>query len=417
MDDLSLRNPYALGLAVIGIVLLGAAWLPHRLKRHVLSFPIVYVALGFLLYSLPWSLPLPHPDPFTSPILTEKLTEAVLIIALMGVGLRIDTPIGWRRWSHTWRLLAIGMPLVVVASAMLGYWLGGFVLGTAVLLGAVLAPTDPVLAADVQIGEPHAGKEDPVRLALSTESGFNDGLAFPFVWAAIAMASTLVPGLDWLPTWLWRDVLLRIVTGVALGWLLGYAGMWFLFRQASPERPSRTGDGLASIAITLAVYGITELVGGYGFLAVFVAAVAMRHFERHHEYHRSLEDFAAQCERALVAILLVLLGGAYANGLLNHLTPGSAACAVLFVFAVRPLAGMLSLIGTDLTARERLAISVFGVRGLGSIYYVAFAINHADFVQARELWATVGLVVLLSIVVHGLTATPVMRYLDSNRAA
>lgn len=415
MDEVIVRNPYALSLAILGIVLLGAAWLPHRLKRHVLSFPIVYVGLGFALYSLPWSLPLPYPDPFLSPLLTEKLTELVALVALMSVGLRIDTPFGWRRWHITWRLLAIAMPLAIVLGAVLGYWLGGFVLATAVLLGAVLAPTDPVLASDVQVGAPHEGGEDPVRMALSTEAGFNDGLAFPFVWAAIAMSSTLVPGLDWMATWWWRDLVLRTVAGAGLGWVLGWAGMWFLFRQSSPERPAAVGDGAASLAIALAVYGITELVGGYGFLAVFVAALAIRHYERDHAYHKRLEEFAGQCERLLIAVLLILLGGAYANGLLGQLTAGGAAFAVLFVFGVRPLTAWLSLTGTALTTRERLAISVFGVRGIGSIYYVAFAINHADIVQARELWATVGLVVLLSIVVHGLTATPAMRFLDGAR--
>lgn len=415
MLDIIERNPYALTLTMLGIALLGATWLPHRLKRHVLSFPIVYVALGYILYSLPWPLPLPYPDPFVAPVLTEKLTELVAVVALMSVGLRIDTPFGWRSWNTTWRLLAIAMPLAIALGAALGYWLGGFVLATAVLLGAVLAPTDPVLASDVQVHAPHEGGEDPVRMALSTEAGFNDGLAFPFVWAAIAMSSTLVPGFDWMADWWWRELLLRTVAGALLGWGLGWAGMWFLFRQSSPERPAHFNDGLASLAIALAVYGVTELIGGYGFLAVFVAALAIRQYERDHVYHKSLEEFAGQCERLLMAILLLLLGGAYGKGLLDHLTAGGALFGVLFVFAVRPITAWLSLAGTSLTSRERMAISAFGVRGIGSIYYVAFAINHAAIVQARELWATVGFVVLLSIVVHGLTATPVMRLLDSAR--
>ncbi len=415
MDELISRNPYALSLAVLGIVLLGASWLPHRLKRHVLSFPIVYVALGFALYSLPWSLPLPYPNPFLAPVFTEKLTELVILVALMSVGLRIDTPFGWRQWNVTWRLLLIAMPLAIAMGAVLGHWMGGFVVATAVLLGAVLAPTDPVLAGDVQIGAPHEGGEDPVRMALSTEAGFNDGLAFPFVWAAIAMSTTLVPGLDWMETWWWRDLVFRTVAGVAVGWAVGWAAMWFLFRQTSPESPARVGDGAASLPITLAVYGISELIGGYGFLAVFVAALAIRHYERDHAYHKRLEEFAGQCERFLIAVLLILLGGAYAHGLLDQLTLGGAAFAVVFVFGVRPLTAWLSLSGTALTTRERLAISVFGVRGIGSIYYVAFAINHGEIVQARQLWATVGLVILLSIVVHGLTATPVMKLLDESR--
>jgi NhaP-type Na+/H+ or K+/H+ antiporter len=412
-------NVDALTLGLIGLVLIGATWLPHLLKQRVLSFPIVYVGLGFALYSLP--LPLPDADPLRLGGAAERLTELVVLIALLSAGLRIDTPIGWKRWNPAWRLLGLAMPLCIVAGAWLGHWLVGLSLASACLLGAVLAPTDPVLAADVQVGPPGAGKEDPVRIALTSEAGLNDGLAFPFVWLAIALAGAGVGagshGLDWIGHWLWLDVLYRTGAGLLVGWGLGYLLMYLIFRVETTTRISHTEDGLAALAITLFVYGVTELIGGYGFLAVFIAALAIRHYERRHRYHDTLNLFAEQCERLLMTAILLLFGGALAGGILDDLGWQGMVFGFAFVLLVRPLAGMLSMLGSALPIRERLAISSFGVRGIGSFYYLAYALNHADFAEQRQLWSTVAFVVLLSILVHGLAATSIMQYLDSRRGS
>jgi NhaP-type Na+/H+ or K+/H+ antiporter len=406
-------NTYELTLGLMGLVLIGATWLPHLLKQRVLSFPIVYVALGFLLYQLP--LPFPDPDPIRLGSQTEHLTELVVLIALVSAGLRIDTPIGWKRWNPAWRLLGIAMPLCILAGAALGYWLMGLGLASACLIGAVLAPTDPVLASDVQVGPPGQGKEDPVRIALTTEAGLNDGLAFPFVWFAIAMAGATAGDFEWVARWAWLDLLYRIVAGVAIGWGLGYLLMYLIFRVESSTRISQTEDGLAALGITLLVYGVTEVVGGYGFLAVFVAALAIRHYERSHKFHDTLTLFAEQCERLLMTAVLLLFGGALAHGVLDDLGWEGMVFGLGFVLLVRPLAGTLSMVGSSLPWRERLAVSGFGVRGIGSIYYLAFALGQASFPMHRQLWATVCYVVLLSILVHGLAATSIMQYLDSRR--
>lgn len=406
-------NTYELTLGLMGLVLIGATWLPHLLKQRVLSFPIVYVGLGYLLYQLP--LPFPDPDPVRLGKETEQLTELVVLIALLSAGLRIDTPIGWKRWNPAWRLLALAMPICIVLGAWLGHELIGLSLASACLLGAVLAPTDPVLAADVQVGPPGEGKEDPVRIALTSEAGLNDGLAFPFVWLAIAVASTSAGDFDWVGRWLWLDVFYRTGAGLLIGWGLGYALMYLIFRVESPTRISQTEDGLAALGITLLVYGVTEVVGGYGFLAVFIAALAIRHYERAHRFHDTLNLFAEQCERLLMTAVLLLFGGAVADGILDRLTWEGMAFGLAFVLMVRPAAGMLSMIGSSLPWRERLAISGFGVRGIGSFYYLAFALNQGWFPRKAELWAVVSFVVLLSILVHGLAATSMMRYLDTQR--
>ncbi|QDH70337.1 cation:proton antiporter [Marilutibacter alkalisoli] len=406
-------DAYALAILIVGLALLGAAWVPHLVKRNPLTFPIIYVAAGALLYALP--LPLPPADPVRYPLITEHLTELAVIVALVGVGLRIDTRFGWRRWALTWRLLGITMPLTILAGLWLGQaWLG-YSVATAMLLGAVLAPTDPVLAGDVQVHAPGKGGEDPVRFALTSEAGLNDGLAFPFVWLAVVMAlASAGEPMDW-GRWLALDVLWRVLGGVAIGVLVGYALMHLIFRSESEPTLSKSGEGLAALAITLTVYGVAELCHTYGFLAVFVAALMVRQKERDHDYHGILDTFAQQCEKLLMAVMLLLLGGALASGILSDLDWRGIVFALVFVLLVRPLAGWLGLIGASLTTRDRWAIAVFGVRGIGSLYYLAFAVNHAEFRDAGELWAVVCLVVVLSILIHGLTASGAMAWLDRRR--
>ncbi|HVF34160.1 MAG TPA: cation:proton antiporter [Candidatus Saccharimonadia bacterium] len=405
-------NEYKLVLLVTGIALLGAAWLPHVLKRRALSFPAVYVGLGIVLYSI--GLPLPDPDPIRHGVVVERLTELTVLVALLGAGIRIDTRFGWRRWSITWRLLGIAMPLTILLGWLLGVELLGYGFATAALLGAVLAPTDPVLASDLQVLGPGEGGEDPVRFSLTSEAGLNDALAFPFVWLAIAFAAAGAGGgveVDWV-RWLTIDVAWKLGGALLVGGVIGYGLMHLVFRVEREDKLSQTGDGLVALAIVLIVYGVAEVAHTYGFLAVFVAAVVIRQHERTHEYHEVLNVFAEQCERLLMALLLIGLGGAVADGVLGQLTWREWTAAIAVVAIVRPLAGWLCLWGTKLAGRERLAIAVFGVRGIGSFYYLAFAFNHGDFSEQRSLWAVVTLVVLLSILLHGLTAKPVMTQLD-----
>lgn len=405
-------DPYKLVLALAGLALIGATWLPHLLKDRPVSFPIIYVCVGLLLYAMPW--PLPDPDPFQYTLATERLTELVVLVALVGAGLRLDTPFDWRSWAPTWRLLLLTMPLCIFAGAWLGVSLLGLGVGSAMLLGAVLAPTDPVLASDVQVAGPDDGKEDVVRVTLTSEAGLNDGMAFPFVWLAIVLSAVLAghAGTDRLLEWLWLDLAWRVGGGVLIGWLVGYALMALIFRTRDEGSLSRTSDGLAALAVTLFVYGIAELCHAYGFLAVFVAALVIRHYERRHRYQGVLNLFAEQCERLLMALLLILLGGTVAIGVLGELRPADIVFALAFVLLVRPIAGYLSLAHSRLHARERWVVSVFGIRGMGSFYYLAFAFNHGRFEQPTRLWAIVTLVVLLSIVLHGISVSGVMARLD-----
>ncbi|WP_319458547.1 cation:proton antiporter [Micromonospora sp. RTP1Z1] len=405
-------EPVDVAFALVGVSALLAGILPRVLERRPLSMPIAFLGLGMLVFLLPTGLP--TPDPLRWPELTTHLTEIGVIVALMGAGLKIDRPLSWARWSSTWRLLAIAMPLCIAAVALLGWWWAGLVPAAALLLGAALAPTDPVLAADVQVGEPTdvEDSEDEVRFALTSEAGLNDALAFPFVYAAIAIATTSLAPADWLVHWFSVDVLYKLTVGVGGGLLVGWLLGKLFFRAPSSLRLARHAEGFLALAATFLAYGLVEVVGGYGFLAVFVAARAIRAAERTHEFHSVLHDFAEQIERLLTVLLLLLFGGAVIGGLLAPLTWPAALVGLALVLVIRPLMGWLSLRGAPGRPAEHWVISLFGIRGVGSFYYLAYATSKTDFPQAELIWATVGLVVIVSVVVHGVAATPVMQLLD-----
>ena len=429
---------YEIGLFVIALAILGTAVLPRLLEHRPLSFPIVYVTLGFLLFSLVPGAP--ALNPIENSYVTERLTELVVIVSLMGAGLKLDRPFALRTWTATWRLLVIALPVTATLVAVLAWGFLGLLPATAILLGAVVAPTDPVLASGVDAGAPLTELEeeaDPeyrwgtVRFAITSEAGFNDGLAFPLTNLAIAVAgATLAEGESWVVEWFAVDVGYKIVTGIVLGYLIGQATARFHFRLPVPESLADmmgSGDvlgradvmaGVEVLAITLIAYSVTEQVSGYGFIAVFVASLTLRHVEWEHDYYVELHDFAVVVERLLMAAVLVLLGGAIAGGLLAPLTWREALLGMTLLAVIRPLAGIASFIGSDAPWPERALIGFFGIRGIGSLYYLSHALAEASFqeielvIAAEELWAFVGFVVVLSIVVHGISASPIMDAYD-----
>lgn len=411
-------DAYIAFLLGLGVIVLLVAWLPLALKAVPLSLSIVGVVLGAVLFG--FGLLEFDPDARTYDTIVEKLCEAVVIISLMGAGLKIDRKIGLQSWATTWRLLGVAMPITILAVTLLGVYAVGLPAAMALLLGAALAPTDPVLASEVQVGRPRAGGEDEVRFALTSEAGLNDGLAFPFVHLALvvgvaAASSGAWPGAAELSGWLLGDVLWRIGAGVGIGWLVGLGLGWLTFARARSSL-SGTRDGLVAIGATLVAYTCAEICHGYGFLAVFVAALVLRDSERNHEYHEALHDFSEQIERLLMVLVLVLFGGAITTGLFADVTWTDCLVALAIVFLIRPLAGWVSLLGSGHPAQERGLIAFFGIRGIGSFYYIAYGVNHGTFESSERLWAITGLVVVISIVVHGISATPAMRWMDRSRS-
>ena len=406
-----------LAYAFVGLGALLAAVLPRLLAHRPISMPIAFLALGFAIFIVPSGLP--DPDPIEHAKAAEHLTEVGVIVALMGAGLRLDRRPGLKAWANTWLLLGVAMPLTIGATALLGWWWAGLVPATAMLLGAALAPTDPVLAEEVQVGDPSEDpdNEDEVRFALTSEAGLNDALAFPFVYAALAMVAAGAAPSGWIGEWLAVDVVYRLAVGLLAGILVGRFLGGLFFRCSESIRLAKHGDGFAALAATFLAYGATELLQGYGFLAVFVCACTLRGVERDHEYHKVLHEFIGQIERLFVVLLLLLFGGAVARGLLAPLTWSAVAVALAVLLLVRPLVARLALAPGPGRKREKGVIAFFGIRGIGSLYYVSYALSHAEFEQADLLWATVGLVVVISVVMHGISATPVMNHLDRRERA
>lgn len=403
-------DPYILVLTAAGVLIALVAWLPLALRRLPLSLPIVCIAIGAAIFSLPQvSL---QPLPIRYPEVTERLAELVMIIALMGAGLKIDRIVGWRRWAITWRLIIVAMPLSILAIMALGSWALGLPLAVALLLAASLAPTDPVLAADVQVGPPQTGDEDEVRFGLTSEAGINDGAAFPFVHLAILLATSAAAGDPWLAEWIGYRVAWEIGGGIVGGWLVGKVFGWLTFHVPSESKLARTGDGLIALSATFVSYGLTEIVHVYGFLAVFVTALTFRHAHRDHDFQFEMHALTEQVERLAMMVLLILFGGALVSGLLASVTRIDAAVVAVILLLVRPVAGWMALLGYPAARGERLTLAFFGIRGVGSIYYLAFGVNHMPVAFAERLWGIVGLVVLCSILLHGLTVTPIMRSLD-----
>lgn len=417
---------------VAGGSLLLAVVLPDLLSRWAISAPMVLVGVGMLLglTPLPDDLPL---DPQANRAAIEHVTELVVLVALMGVGLALDRPLevrnrdSWRRWAPTWRLLAIGMPVTIGAVALLG-WAAGLAPAAALLLGSALAPTDPVLASDVQVAGPQTGdhevdETDEVRFTLTSEAGFNDGLTFPFVYAAILLATEgAVSGwaLEWLGFYLVGKIVIGVVAGVVIGRLLAYVA----FRSSNRSlRVAERGESLLALAALVASYGVGEVAGGYGFLAVFVCALTFRSAERSHDYHAAMHDVAERLERLLTLFVLLVLGIALTRGLLAALDWRGVAIGLALILAIRPLAGYLALsVGPrhgprsgDLTNPERWTIAFFGVRGVGSIYYLAYAAKEDPVLASDWLWSTIGFTIIASVLVHGVLSTPVMARLGASR--
>lgn len=386
---------YEIFLLVLGVCVVAAVTLPRHLNRRAVSLPALQVLAGVALFGLVPSLP--EVDLGRDAHITERLSEMVVIVSLTGAGLMIDRAPGWRDWGPTWRLLAFCMPLSIAATAVLGWAAVGFAPAAALLLGAVLAPTDPVLASDVQVSGPNQGDVGEVPIALTGEAGLNDALAFPFVNAAIAMLA----GGAWVGGWLLDDVVVKLSVGLLVGWLCGRLFGYLIFDRFLDACLRSRGEAIATIGGTLIVYGVAELLHGYGFLAVFVAAVTVRQHEPEHEHHEALHSAAEAVENLGSALVLLLVGGAIAGGALAPLGWREILVGVVAVALIRPLAGWISLLGTDLEPTQRWVTAAFGIRGVGTVYYLAHADVVADFEQLDRLWAVTLFTICLSLVVHG----------------
>lgn len=440
---------FALWSVIVGLLLVLMALASTVLKRLPLSTAMLYVLVGIAVS--PIGLALVRAEPRAHAMILERMAEVVVLLSLFTAGLKLSPGLTDRRWRLPVRLAVNSMVLTVALISIVGWFFLDLPLGACVLLGAILAPTDPVLASDVQLQQP--GDTDRLRFALTGEGGLNDGTAFPFVMLGLGLLGLHELGaFGW--RWLAVDVVWATAAGLATGWVLGMVvGRLVLHLRREHKEAVGLDDFLALGLIGLA-YGCALLLHAYGFLAVFAAGVALRRIERRNVVDdeeasgsaptavavasplvsvdaREMAATDAKTAPAFMAqavlvfneqierigeIFVVLLIGGLINASLVSLE--AAIIVVVLVFVVRPLAVILGLKGADVTRDQRALIGWFGVRGVGSLYYLTYAITHGLAPDvAQRIGGIVLAVLTVSIVVHGISVTPMMnRYSRRARA-
>lgn len=396
-------SSYHILLAGLGVIVLLSHWLPRFFSGREPAASALLMGGGVVL-----SYVMPDMADALSPLnanqFWELSTELCVIIGLFGVGISIDNIASKGKWRATVRLLLFLMPITMILTVVAGTLLAGLALPAAVLLAAVLAPTDPVLAKDVQVGPPTEGKEHPVRFALTTEAGLNDGLAFPFVYLGIALVAAASVNSSLWVEWVAIDVVYRIVVGVVIGAALGKGLGHIVFRRPRQNPLSETQADIVALTGIVLTYGVTELVEGYGFIAVFAAGVMLRQQNGEDKFHGKLYAFIQALEHTLTAILLIGLG-AIMPALLANLELGHVVIVILLLFVFRPVIGWLSLSKSGLDPRAKAVTAFYGIKGIGSVYYLSYAQSHLpQFEGLQALWTITVLLIFSSTIIHGLSA-------------
>jgi sodium/hydrogen antiporter len=392
------------------------------LKRSPFTSSIIYLAVGILVG--PTVLNLFHFNPLKESAMLEVLTEVVVLISLFSAGVKMPTPFVLVKWSKPILLATVSMVITVLLLASFVHVAFGFSVGAAILLGAILAPTDPVLATDIQTR--HLEDRDALRFTLTSEAGMNDGSAFPFVIFGLGLLgyhNLGHQGLDWVLV----DLLWATIAGVAIGLASGYGLAHFVWKLRREPYKHALLDDFLGLGLIGVVYGLTVLAHAWGFLAVFFAAVALRQTEAaltrkaqeqtSHQHNTPVIEettvseesllFKEHLERLSEVVLILLIGGS----LFINSWSWKAVSIALFLFIIaRPISVFIALINSTVPWRIKGMSAWFGVRGIGSLYYLMYAIQHGINEElALELTQITLIVVTLSIIMHGVTVKPLMQ--------
>lgn len=436
---------FTLTCLIVGVVLIVMTIGGSFIERLPLSAAMLYLGVGLAIG--PWGFNLLKLSVFRDVVLLERLTEVAVLISLFTAGMKLEMPLTDRRWRLPVQLASVSMVLTVGAIAAIGVFFMDMPLGAAVLLGGILAPTDPVLASDVQVT--NAGDRDRVRFGLTGEGGLNDGSAFPFVMLGLGLM-----GLHEIGEGGWRwwtiDLLWSVSGGLVLGYAMGaLVGRAILYLRVR-HREALGSDEFIALGLIALTYGLALICHTYGFLAVFAAGLALRRIDRHineaqpakpvvlpHEearedegaestelqtsqteapatLMRAVQRFNSQLERfAEVAIVLavgVLISTVHFRLEVLWFVP-------LLFAVIRPAAVLVGVIGTGVQNQQRQLMSWFGIRGIGSIYYLLYAIRHdiGRDIAERLLSLTIA-VVVASVIAHGISVTPLMKKYERRKS-
>jgi sodium/hydrogen antiporter len=450
-------------MALTGVLLLVMALASGHVRRMPVSPALVYLLVGVLLgpFGLAWL----RFDVLAMPHVVERVTEVAVIVALFIGGLKLRLPLRDPAWQAVYRLAGPLMVVGIGGVALVTRLLFGLDWPVCILLGAIAAPTDPVLASSVAVND--SRDRDRVRYGLSGEAGLNDGMAFPFIVLALTWMSKGQLG-GWLGTWALTRVLWAVPAALGLGYVFGRGVGRLAIWLRTSEPDSNAPNDLLILALICLTYVLAESIGAWGFLAVFAAGVGLRHAEvgvvratphpdhaskppgdapssRPSAEHASTEppsaehppaehlvaskvdaeamnepavaagvlvaeslSFGETLERGIEFVLVLWVGVALAS----HWEPAALAVGAALLFAIRPIGAALLLLGTPTSPAQRRLLGWFGVRGIGSVYYLGYALTHGLDGENARIGAAITLwVTALSVLVHGVTAAPlILRY-------
>jgi sodium/hydrogen antiporter len=393
-------------LLVIGclllLVTLGSGWI----SRLPISYALIYLGFGIVLS--PYGVNLIQIRPGAE--FLERLTEFVVLISLFSCGLKMNRPVNIWAWQSTIRLIGLLMPICIAAVAAIAHWVLGLSWGAAILLGAILAPTDPVLASEVQMSYPE--DRDELRFGLTSEGGLNDALAFPFVYFGLRwMVSDHWQ--NWFGEWVAVDLIWAIAAGFAMGMIVPWAVVW-VDKQLRRVRPvDALMEDFVALGIVLLTYSLTEVVNGYGFLAVFVAGIVTQRSYHDPEKQNSQLEFTETIEKLAEFGAVLLLGSLLRVEPIAQFWWQGLLVAGLLILVIRPIGAWISMLGQPMNSIRPWLFGWFGVRGIGSLYYLFYSLGEGlkDNTGEQVAWITL-ITVVVSIFLHGTSATPLMNWYD-----
>jgi NhaP-type Na+/H+ or K+/H+ antiporter len=415
MPDIYIVDLFVIGLLLL-IVTLGSGWI----ARLPLSFAIIYLIVGIFLGPYAFGLIQLRRDEVFNAELLEKITELVVIISVFSCGLRIVRPLRLGAWDITVRLIVFLMPISIFALAVVGKLFLGMNWGEAILLGAILAPTDPVLASEVQLTD--INDQDELRFGLTSEGGLNDALAFPFVYFGLHALKDDNWG-NWFKQWITVDLIWAIAVGIIMGIVVAKSIVWIEKKIQKRRRADELMEDFIAISTILLTYSLTEMVNGYGFLAVFVAGLVVQRSYRNPEKPLAQLEFIEQLEKLLEVGTILLLGSILLfQPMLNYAMQSLLVIILLFLI-IRPVGVWISTIGKRPIESHRRTFHPgtrwlfgwFGIRGVGSLYYLAYAFSNGLKGETAEqiAWITYTTIVA-SVIIHGISSTPLMKWYERN---
>ena len=446
---------FTLACIIVGTLLIAKTLVGSFLSRLPLSAAMAYLGVGMAIG--PLGMGLIRLDAIKNVVLLERLTEIAVLISLFTSGLKLELPLKDRRWRIPLQLASVSMVVTVGAITAVGVFVMGLSLGASVLLGAILAPTDPVLASDVQVANP--GDRDRLRFGLTGEGGLNDGTAFPFIMLGLGLLglhalgdNSGFMGITGFTGWRWWavDVVWAVFGGLGLGYALGALVGRAIIYLRTRHLEALGSDEFIALGLIALTYGLALLSLTYGFLAVFAAGLALRRIDtasstpleksgpapgvRDSEksalsegdreatgadapahlmqevqrFNTQLESFA---EVGIVLAVGVLLATVQFRVEVLWFVP-------LLFLVIRPAAVAVGLVGTPVRGSQRRLMAWFGIRGIGSLYYLFYAISHKiEPALAQRLLSITVAVVTASVIAHGLSVTPLMRRYEDKKAA